>query len=283
MLNTRKDDTVFELHASRQADRLLTGVIGAVESYTLAGKDEACGIVFYGDYKVIVPTSQMGINKMPEDMIERGESEKKYYRKVIRSMFGAEIDFIVKGIDKEKKLAIATRKLAMEKRKKLELVKRKPGDIIKVRVTGIGRNYIYVEAYGIESTIAKEDIDYGYIYDIQKHVQMGDRVAAVIHELDIPTNHIKLSIKDTKEDPYVNIEDTYRPNQEYLGTITGVREFGIFVELRQGIYALCPHTNWTDFSPTRGDTVAIRVRRIDKKERTIDANLLRVVKSVLND
>lgn len=252
-----------EIFASRQSGKILTGILSAVEKYKLNDKEEECAIIFCGNFKVIIPFEQMGV---------RGDWH------LIRSMIGAEIDYIVKGINAEDALAVASRKEAMLTRRKLELPKYQAGDIINVRVVGVGRDQAYVDAYGVEVAIPRKEIDYGYVSSVEDYIQIGDRVDAKIQEINHETFDIKLSIKDAKPDPYASIDNKYRIKGEYLGTVTGVPHFGVFVNLEQGVSALCPLPRWADFNPNIDDKVLIKIKSINKEARKINATLVRVIK-----
>jgi small subunit ribosomal protein S1 len=259
----------IDVFASRQSQKILTGTLCAVERYKFdsINKESECAIIFYEDAKIIIPISEMNIAREE--------------RTIVRSMIGADIDFIVYGIDKENNFAVGSRKAAMKKRRELELKKHKVGNTIQVRVTSVGKNWIYVEAYGIETTIKKEDIAYGYVDDINQLVQVGDRTSAVIKSLDIENNLIELSIKDTKADPFMGIENKYRVKGEYLATLTGIKEFGVFLELEQGIYVLCNHPHWIGYNATIGDKMLVQIVKIRQNERKIDGKLIRVIKRAI--
>ena len=54
---------------------------------------------------------------------------------------------------------------------------------MQVRVTGIGKNNCIVDCYGLESSVPINEIDYGYIDDISKCVQIGDKALGIIKEI----------------------------------------------------------------------------------------------------
>lgn len=253
-----------EIFASRQSGKILTGVLTAVENYKLQDKATDCGVVFYDGVKVIIPVSEMGI---PEEW------------SIMRSIVGAEIDFIVRGIDVENEIAVASRKSAMELRKNLEFHKHKAGEKILIRIFAIGKKWLYAEVYGVEIKINKEDVAYGYIDDLTEFVQVGQKVPAIIKEIDPENFTVKVSIKEATKDPFKEIENKYRVSGEYMAQITGIKPFGIFVELEQGIYALCNHPNWIGYRPYKGDIVLVKIKSINIDSRKVNATLIRTIRS----
>ena len=190
-------------------------------------------------------------------------------------MLGATIDFVVTEINVKTKMAAASRKKAMEIRRMLELPKHKVGDIILARVTGVGLNAAIIEAYGIETKVPKEEIDWGYVGDIE--LQVGENVPAKIQELNVEKGTIKVSIKEAKEDPYKEEVNSLSRGESILGEVTGIQEYGVFVRMRSGLSALCPFPNWSNFGPQIGDKYVVKINNINKAERKISANIMRQI------
>ena len=104
-----EDLTLKEILRSKEEKHILTGKISGIENeyYKLKDKNIPCAIVWYGEIKVLIPSTHLGIEKVNKS--------------VIRGMLGAEIDFIVIEYDEISNIAIASRKDAMELRSKIEL------------------------------------------------------------------------------------------------------------------------------------------------------------------
>ncbi|MCR3761452.1 S1 RNA-binding domain-containing protein [Clostridium felsineum] len=258
------NNSEYDIIASRQSKKILTGTLAAIENVKIERDENVdCGVVFYDEFKIFIPINEMNISR--ED------------KRVIRSMIGAEIDFIVMNFQEENKIAIASRKEAMELRKNLELKKHKVGDKISVRVTSVGRNNCRVDCYGIEYRVPINEIDYGYIDKVDKYVQVGDVVQAIIKELDLEKNIVVVSIKEAKTDPYLSIAKTLNKGGEYLGVVTGIKDYGIFLTIRKGVNCLCPFPNWSNFSPAIGEKFVVRIKSINYDEKKINANLMRPI------
>jgi len=256
--------TLYEITASKQSKKILTGVLSAVENFKVNDNEVMdCGIVFFNEFKIIIPAKDMNITR--ED------------KKVIRSMLGAEVDYLIKKIDEVNKIALASRFEAMELRKNIELKKHKVGDEIFVRVTSVGRKSCTVDCYGIECIVPISEVDYGYIDDISKHVKIGDRVPGIIKNLDIENSTIKISLKEAKEDPYDNLINSIKKGGEYVAEITGIQSYGIFLTIRDGMNCLCPFPNWSNFSPSIGEKFVVKVKSIKLMDRKINANLMRQI------
>lgn len=256
-----------DIYASRQSGKILTGELSSIENFKQkSGNLVPCGIVYYGDMKVLIPVSDMNVSR--PDI------------KVVKSMIGATIDFVIKELSVKTKLASGSRKVAMEIKRSVELPKHKIGDRIWVRITGIGLNHAIVEALGVETIVAKEYVDWGYFQNISDVVQIGDVRPALIKDLDINKATIIVSLKEGSEDPYEKNVASLEKGSLNLAVVTGIQEFGVFFEIKhkKGVNALCPFPKWKNFNPQIGDEFLIKIKNIDIKNRKIDASFSRPVR-----
>ncbi|MFL0251539.1 S1 RNA-binding domain-containing protein [Clostridium neuense] len=258
------DKTLYEITASKQSKKILTGVLAAVESFKVDNSELMdCGVIFFNEFKIFIPIKDMNITRQD--------------KKVIRSMLGAEVDYLIKEIDEINKVATASRSEAMELRKSIELKKHDIGDKVLVRITSVGRKNCIVDCYGIECSVPISEIDYGYIDDINKHVKVGDKVPGVIKKIDIQNNIISVSLKEAKDDPYDNLINSIKKGGEYVAKVTGIQPYGIFLTIREGMNCLCPFPNWSNFSPSIGERFVVKIKSIKSEDRKINANLMRQI------
>ena len=103
-------------------------------------------------------------------------------------------------------------------------------ELLVIRVLGgSGRRYA-----GIGDTIVctvKDAIPGG-------NVKKGDVVKAVVTEVDTDKERISLGIKQLQSDPWETVGERYEVGKEITGTITNLTDFGIFIELEEGIEGL---------------------------------------------
>jgi len=66
----------------------------------------------------------------------------------------------------------------------------------------------------------------------------GDVVQAVVLDIDKNNERFSLGIKQTQDDPWKSVAERYAVGTEITGTITNVTDFGVFVELEEGIEGL---------------------------------------------
>jgi small subunit ribosomal protein S1 len=108
-------------------------------------------------------------------------------------------------------------------------------------------------------------------------VDKGDRVKAVVLSVDREKKRIALGMKQLELDPWQGeIAQRYAPETEHVGAVTKVTNFGVFVQLEDGLEGLLHISELTPADRLQaGDKVAVRVLRIDADERKIGLSLLR--------
>lgn len=250
-----------ELYTSIQTRKILTEKVIGVEILSTEDKKILCAVLIYKDNKVYIPYDEMGIENANKD--------------IINSMIGANIHFIVTRINKEKNEIIASRKAANETIRKIELKNLNEGSIISGNILSVNRNNLIVEICGIDYRISKEEVDWYRINNLKEYTKPGEQCSVLIKsisEAGIP----EISLKEAKEDPYKNITYYFKPKGVYLATVNGTTEYGVFVELKKGIVALCSRTIKDEIFK-KGDKVVIKVDDINKVQRKVYGRILRKV------
>ena len=103
---TREDVIWHEIHNAYRTRKILTGQLGGIEQ-TDAGKTIA--IVDYKGFRIVIPLKEMMINLGPSPSGQEYTELMIRQNKILGNMLGAEIDFIVKGIDSRSRSVVASR------------------------------------------------------------------------------------------------------------------------------------------------------------------------------
>ncbi len=72
----------------------------------------------------------------------------------------------------------------------------------------------------------------------QEVVKEGDTVEAMILKIDSDAKRISLGLRQTQPDPWSSLPDRYPPGTEVTGPITGITDFGVFMQIEDGIEGL---------------------------------------------
>ncbi len=111
----------------------------------------------------------------------------------------------------------------------------------------------------------------------------GDVVQAVVLDIEKDSERFSLGIKQMQPDPWKTVEERYEVGSEITGTITNVTDFGIFVELEEGIEGLV-HVSEISKEKIKtpvgkfnvGDVITAKVMNINSEERRIGLSIKRL-------
>ena len=111
----------------------------------------------------------------------------------------------------------------------------------------------------------------------------GDVVQAVVLDIDKGNERFSLGVKQTQEDPWKSVAERYAVGTEITGTITNVTDFGVFVELEEGIEGLV-HVSEISKEKIKtpvgtynvGEPLTAKVMNINSDERRIGLSIKRL-------
>jgi small subunit ribosomal protein S1 len=111
----------------------------------------------------------------------------------------------------------------------------------------------------------------------------GDVVQAIVLDIEKENERFSLGIKQLQDDPWASVAQRYEVGKEITGTITNLTDFGIFVELEEGIEGLVHVSEISKEkikTPTEkfkiGDVISARVMNINSDERRIGLSIKRL-------
>jgi small subunit ribosomal protein S1 len=155
----------------------------------------------------------------------------------------------------------------------------KVGDKVKGKVVVLADYGAFVEvAPGVEGLIHVSEMSWStHLRSAGDFVKVGDMVEAEVLTLDREDRKISLGMKQLNQDPWSNIEAKYPVGSEHTGTVRNFTNFGVFVELEEGIDGLIyiSDLSWTkkikhpsEFC-TVGDQLKVVVLELDTAARRL--------------
>jgi len=111
------------------------------------------------------------------------------------------------------------------------------GDKVKGKVVVIADYGAFIEvAEGVEGLIHVSEMSWStHLRSAQDFVKVGDEIEAVILTLDRDDRKMSLGIKQLSQDPWTDITSKYPVGSKHTGTVRNFTNFGVFVELEEGI------------------------------------------------
>ncbi|WP_152285489.1 30S ribosomal protein S1 [Flavicella marina] len=156
----------------------------------------------------------------------------------------------------------------------------KVGDKVKGKVVVLADYGAFIEVeQGVEGLIHVSEMSWStHLRSAQDFVKVGDEVEAVILTLDREDRKMSLGIKQLHPDPWTDITKKYPVGSKHQGTVRNYTNFGVFVELEEGIDGLVyiSDLSWTkkikhpsDFVAV-GDVLDVQVLELDVENRKLN-------------
>jgi small subunit ribosomal protein S1 len=155
----------------------------------------------------------------------------------------------------------------------------KVGDKVKGKVVVIADYGAFVEVVdGVEGLVHVSEMSWStHLRSAQDFVEVGDEIEAVILTLDREERKMSLGIKQLTPDPWTDITTKYPVGSKHSGIVRNFTNFGVFVELEEGIDGLIyiSDLSWTkkikhpsEFCNV-GDTLDVVVLELDVEGRKL--------------
>lgn len=264
---------LLDLVESLKTKRILTGTIQGIERPT-DHTAHSLAVIYHGDIKVIIPAEEAV--EPPEDF--RGRLPEDVLHYMVTKRLGAEVDYIIKGIDAKAGIAVGSRLEAMAaKRREYYFGADRDGNNLlyegicaEARVVSVIRAGIFVDLFGLEVYIPLRELSYQRMLDAQDCFQPGQRILVKILSIDRSDRtriRVSASIKQAGENPYEKALRRYSVGNRYVGTVSMVDMNGVFVSLDGGIDCLCSYPKRG--RPPRGARVTVRILGINNNSNRI--------------
>ena len=116
----------------------------------------------------------------------------------------------------------------------------KEGDHVKGKVVVVADYGAFVEVMpGVEGLIHVSEMSWSqHLRSAQDFLKVGDEIEAVILTLDRESRKMSLGIRQLMPDPWLAIAEKYPVGSKHTATVRNFTNFGIFVELEEGVDGL---------------------------------------------
>ena len=211
--------------------------------------------------------------------------------KILGNMLGADIDFIVRGIDSKTRSVVASRKEAMLRKRQIfyldtdaaGMYRVYEGRIVQARVIAVAEKVVRVEVFGVETSILARDLAWDWIGDAHERFSVGDEV--LVRILSVRRNSledlgIKADIKSISENTDRDNLQKCRIQGKYAGRVTDVHKGVVYVRLSNGVNAVA-HSCYDYRMPGKKDDVSFAVTRLDMERGVAVGIITRIIRQNL--
>jgi small subunit ribosomal protein S1 len=160
---------------------------------------------------------------------------------------------------------------------------------LKAEVEGVVSNIadygLFVEIEkGLEGLVHISEVSWTErIHNLNKHYNIGDKVKVMVLAIDREGGRMRmrLSIKRLEPDPWALVFEKFKVGDKIHGAITNITDFGVFVQLHEGVDGLVhiSDISWTEHvtHPTerykKGDAVDVVILGIDRDNKRISLGI----------
>jgi small subunit ribosomal protein S1 len=158
-----------------------------------------------------------------------------------------------------------------------------PGMVVEGAISNIVDFGAFVDLDGIDGLIHISELSWSHVNHPSEILSIGDVVPVKVLDIDRERQRISLGLKQTQEDPWQRVIDTYRVGDELEGKVTKVVTFGAFVEIMDGVEGLVHiselahhHVENPREIVEPGQDVRVKILEIDSERRRLSLSVKRV-------
>jgi small subunit ribosomal protein S1 len=203
----------------------------------------------------------------------------------LKKFIGKKINVRVIELNKKSRNIVLSRKILLlekkEERRKKILDSLEEGQIVTGKVNSITKYGIFVDLGGIDGLVYPENLSWGWIKDPEYLISKGDKLKLKVLKLDREKGKISLGLKQTRPDPWEEVEKRYEMGSIVSGTVTHLTDFGAFVKIEEELEGLIhiSDLSWDKRVEHPKEIleekkeVEVKVLNIDTKKRKISLGL----------
>lgn len=266
----KREEAWQKIIGAYQNKKILTAQMVGIETLKQPDKEDPeklvdvlCAVVEVDQVRGLIPIHQFGVSRKAE----------------MRAFAGQEIAFMVLSYDKENEIFIASREEARKRMAEIWLNSGvKEGDIIPAVVRYVTPNLIRADIGGIEVKIPINEVRYGWIDNLVEEYPVGTHMLVKVLKIDAsdPDNvKVEVSGKQAQENPFPNAVRKYRKGTETIGVVSGVTEYGVFVNLEDGVDSLARHLKHEPLA--KGDKVLVKILDVDEEKEHFTTKIVRII------
>lgn len=201
---------------------------------------------------------------------------------------GDEIDVEVIEIDTEKRKLRVSLKNLLEKPFDEFKKNYKVGDVVKGSVVTITKFGAFIKIGTVEGLLRNEDVSWDRNETCKDLLKVGDEIEVKITSIDTKEDKVSLSRKDLEDSPIAKYAASHKVGDIVKGTIRNIKDFGLFVELEEGVDALLRKEDISNIEELKvGDEIEAAIDYIDTKRNRIRLSVKRLSRqkerAVLNE
>ena len=158
----------------------------------------------------------------------------------------------------------------------------KLGDEVDGKIKALTDYGAFVDLGGYDSLLHSSDITYKRIGHPSEVLQIDQQVRVKIIKVDPEKNRVSVGMKQLESDPWLLVKEKFNVDDKVKGVVTNVAEYGIFIEIENGVEGLC-HKDMLTWSQrqnskpgnlyARSQSVDCQILEIDHEKRRLSLGI----------
>jgi small subunit ribosomal protein S1 len=204
------------------------------------------------------------------------------------ALIGQRLKFKVIKFNRKRNNIVLSRRVLLDEERKLlreETLKNlKEGDIVEGTVKNLTDYGAFIDLGGMDGLLHITDISWGRIGHPSEKLSVGDRIKVKVLHFDQEKEKVSLGLKQALPDPWESVPQKYRIGSRTKGKVVNVTDYGVFVELEEGVEGLVHISELTWSKKTKhpskvvhiGDTVEVMVLDCDPVKGRISLGMKQI-------
>jgi small subunit ribosomal protein S1 len=199
---------------------------------------------------------------------------------------GQKIECKVIELNRSRNNVVLSRRAVLEEERKEArqqiLDKLERGQVVEGTISNIVDFGAFVDLDGIDGLIHISELSWGHVNHPSEVLSIGGTVRVKVLDIDRDRQRISLGLKQTQEDPWQRVVNTYSVGDVLEGKVTKVVAFGAFVEVMEGVEGLVHiselaqhHVENPREIVNPGDQVHVKILEIEDGRRRLSLSLKR--------
>ncbi len=205
--------------------------------------------------------------------------------KDLDALIGESFEFkILKFNRKRNNVVISRRAILEEARKELREKMRsqlEEGQIIKGAITNITDYGLFIDMGGMDGLCHITDLSWGRVSHPAKLYKVGQELEVKVLKYDRENDRVSLGVKQLRDDPWATVTEKYPVGEKTVGKVVSITDYGVFVELEEGVEGLIHVSEMTWSKKPRhpskivsvGDDLEVMVLNIEPETKRISLGM----------
>tara|TARA_Y200000002_G_C22659947_1_gene655294 strand:- start:35 stop:1732 length:1698 start_codon:yes stop_codon:yes gene_type:complete len=155
-------------------------------------------------------------------------------------------------------------------------------DVVEGKIKAITDYGAFVDLGGYDSLLHSSDITYKRIGHPSEVLKIDQQVKVKIIKVDPEKNRVSVGMKQLEDDPWLKVRENFNVDDKVKGVVTNVTDYGIFIEIENGVEGLC-HKDMLTWSQrqnskpgnlyARSQSVDCQILEIDHEKRRLSLGI----------